>query len=544
MEVKLIDASERPMDGSVAAARSCYSPRVITKEDVYPDEARRGDGWTQEEKDKFQKKAEKRDNLAKSIFRAGHHTTVQHATFTFTLSGISRQSIWSFFHSHPWYNSEQVSQRYVEVSPDQVLNPYTEFALAGGADASTLFDMRVAQQMEEYQQLVALIEPVVAEEYHERFPDREGTKMAKSAINKKALEVARYVLPIGTLAHMYHTVSLLTLIRMWHARRLSDVPTETDIIVSYMVREVLRHDPNLVTFFGPSLLGGKRPEVMASEDRGDVLSQPQLESHDDDAVQRRHAFFDKELHGMASRLVSYTEDLTPFYEAIAEVTGAPFSSQHTLNAEAAVMGALEYGGPEALNMDHHHPLRRAMAHVHYTFKHRLSHTADSQDQRHRTTPASRPMLSHTYRDFPDFITPTLIKRDKSGNIQEAFEKSMADTWEAFRTLKGHLGFEMAQYILPNALALRYTESGDLAAIRHKMSMRLCMNAQEEIFRIAVEETQQISEVHPTIGKYLVPPCTRRKEAGVTPKCPEGDRYCGVSVWKNPLDDLVEERGIL
>ena len=57
-----------------------------------------------------------RCKLYADLFAAGHHTTFQHATFVFVLDNVSRLAIWSFFHSHPYYNSEQVSQRYREVS--------------------------------------------------------------------------------------------------------------------------------------------------------------------------------------------------------------------------------------------------------------------------------------------------------------------------------------------------------------------------------------------------------------------------------------------
>ncbi len=48
---------------------------------------------------------------------------LQHATFQFSLENVSRQAIWSFLHSHPFYNSEQVSQRYVEVKAGNVILP-------------------------------------------------------------------------------------------------------------------------------------------------------------------------------------------------------------------------------------------------------------------------------------------------------------------------------------------------------------------------------------------------------------------------------------
>jgi hypothetical protein len=65
-------------------------------------------------------------------------------------------------------------------------------------------------------------------------------------------------------------------------------------------------------------------------------------------------------------------------------------------------------------------------------------------------------------------------------------------------------------------------------------MRLCYLAQEEIWRASVEEAQQIREVNPRIGRWLLPPCSQRAAAGVRPICPEGERFCGVRVWKLDL----------
>jgi hypothetical protein len=68
-------------------------------------------------------------------------------------------------------------------------------------------------------------------------------------------------------------------------------------------------------------------------------------------------------------------------------------------------------------------------------------------------------------------------------------------------------------------------------------MRLCYNAQEEIWRASLEEALQIRDVNPTIGRYLLPPCTLRDMADALPKCPEGERYCGVKVWRLDLRDF-------
>jgi len=92
------------------------------------------------------------------------------------------------------------------------------------------------------------------------------------------------------------------------------------------------------------------------------------------------------------------------------------------------------------------------------------------------------------------------------------------------------------YLLPNAVAIRFTESGDLLNLRHKYAMRLCYNAQEEIWRASLDEVKQIREVNPFIGKYLLPPCALRDMADVLPVCPEGERFCGIKVWRLSLKD--------
>jgi thymidylate synthase ThyX len=90
------------------------------------------------------------------------------------------------------------------------------------------------------------------------------------------------------------------------------------------------------------------------------------------------------------------------------------------------------------------------------------------------------------------------------------------------------------YLLPNAVSVRFTESADLLNLHHKHAMRLCYNAQEEIWRASLDEAQQIREINPTIGQFLLPPCTLRDLAHARPVCPEGERYCGVKVWRLKL----------
>src|SRR3954469_17412062 len=86
--VRLVHAFDRPFENVVATARTCYSAKGIVTED------------------QASARPDRRDAIARSIYEAGHHTTFQHAHFQFSLENVSRHFLWTFLHSHPFYNSE------------------------------------------------------------------------------------------------------------------------------------------------------------------------------------------------------------------------------------------------------------------------------------------------------------------------------------------------------------------------------------------------------------------------------------------------------
>ncbi len=516
--VAITQAFQRPFDNLVATARTCYSSSgIITENDIAGAE-----GLPFEEKEK---KLRRRDALARDLYQAGHHTTLQHAHFQFTLSNISRQFIWSFLHSHPFYNSEQVSQRYVEVKPGSYAVPPL------GGQALEIYRRTVDLQVAAYQELRESLVPLVEEEYYARFPARSRRReIYEREPRKKAQEVARYVLPVATFAYLYHTVSGLTLLRYHRMAEQQDAPLEQRIVIGKMVEELLRLEPGYRIILQAPLPAAATPEHR-------MLSGPAAPDPG------RAARFIREFDGELGSRISLLIDCPAGNEAllaqgVREVLGMPRSELGDDEAIALVMDPSRnpYVG-EALNLDTLSKLSRALVHVRYTFRKRLSHTADSQNQRHRLTPASRPLLVSHLTGEPDFATPSLIRRDPA--IEARYREVMGRTWEGIRRLR-ELGVndEFVLYLLPNAVNLRFTESADLLNLRHKHTMRLCYNAQEEIWQASWEEALQIREKNPRIGSYLLPPCTLRFQAGTTPYCPEGKRYCGEPVWTLPLERYV------
>lgn len=511
-DVRLEKFFTTPFKNAVATAKTCYASKGIVRDEkinLTPDELGHASRDTQ---------------IAKSIYEAGHHTTLQHATFQFSLSGVSRQFIWSFLHAHPFYNSEQVSQRYVEVKHENFFVP----KLTG--EALSVYQAALHTQMSAYRELCRLLTPPAAREFYNRFPARakQSEKYAKE-IQKKSQEVARYVLPVATTAYLYHTVSGLTLLRYYKMMNTFDCPTEQKVVIGKMVELLLEHDENYRLVLESPMELEETPEYKFL-----------LAHHENLTAKVRRSFideFDKSLDGKLSRLIDWKANgETVLAASVREVFGL---SQNELSDADAIELALnpklntELGA--SLVSTTHSKLSRALVHNHYSFRKKLSHTADSQDQRHRMTPASRPVLAAHFSDEPDFITPELVKLDAAS--ERIYTETMSRSWEAIAKLR-RLGVsdEWAMYLLPNAVSVRFTESADLLNLHHKMQMRLCYNAQEEIWRASLDEAMAIRERHPSIGKYLLPPCTIRHIAGIRPTCPEGERYCGIKVWRLELNE--------
>src|SRR6201993_4618045 len=100
--VTLRNAFSHPFDSAIAAARTWYAPRLIGPEEITD---------------------KQRINIGAATFYSGHHTVFQHAHFEFGLENVSRQFVWSFLPAHPFYNSEQQSQRYVRMDKVQAFVP-------------------------------------------------------------------------------------------------------------------------------------------------------------------------------------------------------------------------------------------------------------------------------------------------------------------------------------------------------------------------------------------------------------------------------------
>jgi thymidylate synthase ThyX len=539
------ESSAHPFATTIAAAWSCYGAKPARVENVL--KLVHGPGPANQSAETAADRADRRDRalrLYADLFAAGHHTTFQHANFTFVLDNVSRLAIWSFFHAHPHYNSEQVSQRYREVSGAVMTTPDLP------APQLEIYRAAINQSLEGYRRLTEILSVDALAGYTQVFPSRvkatgeEAEAKVASAVQKKAQEVARYVLPLATPAHLYHTVNGLTLLRYLVLSSQPDVPAEVRYIVQRMVEEVLAVDPYFLGAPGYPL--NLRP--LAEEET--LESQMYARWHETvgqraDDAERFCTDFDGQLgRWQSSRLAAWNPDGEQLLaDAVRTVLGA--SDMPDDDALAAVLSGADnpYLG-HALYLGMNSKLMQTLNHVPFTFQKRISGAEDAQNQRHRGTLASRPVLQAHLRRAPDVITPWAISRNPEALA--VYQQTVQALWDAKNALlDGGAPVETALYILPNSHRVRFYESGTLMTYYWKWIKRLCYDAQREIFETAVEEVAQVREVYPRIGHYVDgPPCVMRSRTETRPFCPEGERYCGIPVWRNYQFETLEERRVL
>jgi len=228
-KVTLLDYTKDPFKLAVASARTCYSSKLVLPEDVSEGQLER---------------------IGVSIFEAGHHTPYQHPTFVFGIEDVSRQCVWSFLHSHPFYNSDQQSQRYVSMDEPKVFVP--EFS----SDANREIYMNAVN--EAWKAYAELSEILKKDNFvlMERIGKIKGQdeKQIRVDSEKKAIEMARYVVPIAATCNLHHTVSAVTLFRYKRMINACDCPAEAREVVDQMIAEVAKIDPGFIEKIGEATL--------------------------------------------------------------------------------------------------------------------------------------------------------------------------------------------------------------------------------------------------------------------------------------------------
>src|SRR5216684_1031647 len=272
--VTLRNAFAHPFDSAIAAARTCYAPRLIGPEEITD---------------------KQRLNIGAATFYSGHHTVYQHAHFEFGLENVSRQFVWSFLHAHPFYNSEQQSQRYVRLDRAQAYVPPVH--LYFNPQCRETYEQSIARAWNYYRELSSLLiadaRTILNDIWHvSSMSNPKRLQKIERSAEKRAIEIARYVLPVAAFTTMVHTISGIVLHRLWRMCAASDTPNEARAVIGAMVAHVKEIDAQFFDRFGTEPLE-ELPEwknAMAQPFAGEPFARE----------------FDAKLNGKTSRLVDYS----------------------------------------------------------------------------------------------------------------------------------------------------------------------------------------------------------------------------------------------
>lgn len=439
---------EHPIDTIVSSARSCYSPNGI----ILPQDSTT---W----KNKI--------NLLDSIFKAGHHTTLQHINITMLISGISRHLVYRFLHSHTHYNSEQVSQRYAKMQIQNFLYPPVPNTI--------LWQNFYEDCFKSYEKLINILQ-IDIEKLLPKFKQKESIK--------KAQEFARYLLPQGTTTYLYHSVNIITILRyIVSAKALIEVNSEAMEFAKLLEKNLLQLDSNF--------------QILIDYAKNEEIKYPKI---DIEKIKKEQNISNESL-----KVFDIVKPMS--FDVNANYSGILRGSQMLL--DGSNMGSFN-------------------SYI------KLSLSADAQNQRHRKSIAIRDLCKFEV----DYYTPEIIQNNKEA--LEIYNNMNLRSYEFIESQRGLVDDGDLVYALLNSHNVEIIEHNDFNSFLHKAQMRLCYNAQEEIFNIIKAQIETLREAKvPNIESYM-PPCHLRAKERLNPICPEGNRFCGEKVWKLDFNELRRE----
>ncbi|MBU0494905.1 MAG: FAD-dependent thymidylate synthase [Chloroflexi bacterium] len=210
MQVQLIQYTPEPERTVAAAARLCYAPidAIQLLEQL---------------------SAAQIERLLRQVIRSGHHSVLEHASFTFAIGGISRVTSHQLVR-HRLASYSQQSQRYVSYERIEYVTPP---AIAGDPSLLTRYETAMAAA-------------------HELYVDLQQAGVAG--------EDARYVLPNATATNLVVSMNARELRHFLTVRCCNRAQWEIRGLAHAMRRAVLAVAPVLFDDAGPACWRGPCPE--------------------------------------------------------------------------------------------------------------------------------------------------------------------------------------------------------------------------------------------------------------------------------------------
>lgn len=199
MEVKLIAATP---DAEVLCARAAQS--TVSENPAH----------------ELSIEGKKAESIVSKVIKAGHHSVIEHASFTFSIKGISRACSHQLVR-HRIASYSQQSQRYVELGDASYVTPPT----IDGSAANEIFKQAMMGAFSSYQLLLK---------------------------NNIPVEDARFVLPNATKTNIVVTMNARELLHFFSLRCCSRAQWEIRELANLMLAEARKATPTLFEKAGAS----------------------------------------------------------------------------------------------------------------------------------------------------------------------------------------------------------------------------------------------------------------------------------------------------
>ncbi|MDD5089551.1 MAG: FAD-dependent thymidylate synthase [Candidatus Wallbacteria bacterium] len=203
LKVVLLSYTPAPEEIISKAAKLCYSPKNITELEVTPADQKR---------------------MVRKMFSLGHHSTLEHAAFTFGIEGISRACSHQLVR-HRMASYSQQSQRYVRF--DQPFEFVTPDTVRKNRKASAAYRKIMKSLHEAYRAMIE--EGIPAED-------------------------ARYLLPNACTTKLIMTMNARELLHFFNLRLCSRAQKEIRDVAAAMLSQVRKVTPHIFEKAGPTCI--------------------------------------------------------------------------------------------------------------------------------------------------------------------------------------------------------------------------------------------------------------------------------------------------
>ena len=211
MQVELLYHTPDPERAVATAARLCYAPVGAAElMETLSDEAIR--------------------KVLRTILVGGHHSTLEHASYTFAIDGVSRALTHQLVR-HRLASFNQQSQRYVAYTDG--LESIKPESIAQNEEANRLFDYMIAKTVEAYKAFLEMGVPA---------------------------EDARYILPNAAETKIVVTMNIRELLHFFNLRCCNRAQWEIRDLAWKMLELVRPTAPYIFADAGPSCVRGACPE--------------------------------------------------------------------------------------------------------------------------------------------------------------------------------------------------------------------------------------------------------------------------------------------